>query len=274
MRTPRRAICFLFALFLFTGPLLAGDPELFSLRVLPEERIFPRIHASGLAHQTAIAKDLGSRRWFGDIGGERPLFELSAGTITVQGGIGATVHAGILRKPPLLQVVTVDFVVDFPIDIRITPELSIRTGYGHFSAHIADDGIEVLGIRSINYAKDRISLLTAWQFPVARGFVYAGGRYDFHSLPEIGKHWVAQLGGEAHPLRLFEGATLYAAVDLRLKEETAWQSIQSYQIGIAVWGRTDASVRMSYTWRTGGDDRGQFYRQTTSVHLLGVSFDL
>ena len=167
-----------------------------------------------------------------------------------------------------------DFVVDFPIDIRLTPELSLRTGYGHFSAHIADDGIEVLGIRSINYAKDYLTLLTAYRFPVAHGMAYAGGRYDFHSLPEAGKHWVVQLGGEAHPLSLFEGATLYAAVDVRYKEETAWQSIQSYQLGLAFRGDTDASVRISYTYRTGGDDRGQFYRHTTSAHLLGMFFDL
>ena len=166
-------------------------------------------------------------------------------TIDVQAGIGATVHAGILRKPPLLQVVTVDFVVDFPIDIRITPALSIRTGYGHFSAHIADDGIEVLGIRSINYAKDYVSLLGAYQFPAARRRRrMPGGRYDFHSLPEVGKHWVVQIGGEVHPIQLFEGRQLYAAVDLRLKEETAWQSIQSYQMGVRICGRTDASVRV------------------------------
>jgi hypothetical protein len=274
MITFRRCILLLFAFRISTTLLSAAGPEPFSLRVLPDERVFPRIHASGLAHQTGIAKDLSSRRWFGDIGGERPLLEFTVGDIDIQAGLGATVHAGILRKPPLLQVVTVDFVVDFPIDIRITPALSIRTGYGHFSAHIADDGIEVLGIRSINYAKDYVSLLGAYRFTTADGVIYAGGRYDFHSLPEAGKYWVGQIGGEAHPVRLFEGATVYAAVDLRIKEETAWRSTQSYQVGVAFAGQTDASVRVAYTYRTGGDDRGQFYTQTSSAHLFGLFIDL
>jgi hypothetical protein len=274
MITPRRWILFLLTLRISTALLFAADPEPISVRVLPEERIFPRLHASGFAHQIGIAKDLSSRRWFGDIGGERPLVELTVGPVTIQAGVGATVHAGILREPPLLQVVTVDFVVDLPIDIRITPALSLRTGYGHFSAHIADDGIEILGIHSINYAKDYISLLGAYRFAPADGVVYGGGRYDFHSLPEIGKHWIGQIGGEVHPISLFAGATVYAALDLRFKEETAWRSTQSYQAGVALSGRSGASVRVAYTYRTGGDDRGQFYRETSSAHLVGVYIDL
>jgi hypothetical protein len=244
------------------------------LRVLPENRIFPRLHASGQAHQLGIAKDLDSRQWFGDIGGERPLLGLDAGPVGIQAGIGATVHAGILRKPPLLQVVTVDFVVDFPIDVRITEHFSVRTGYGHFSAHLADDGIEVLALRSINYAKDYVTLLGAYRLTAFNAVVYGGGRYDFHTLPERDKHLVAQAGGEIQPLQLFNGCRLYAALDLRFKEETAWHAIQSYQIGCTFAGTGDAAVRIAYTHRTGSDDRGQFYDRTVSASLFGVYIDL
>jgi hypothetical protein len=244
------------------------------LRVLPEDRIFPRLHASGQAHLLGIAKDLDSRQWFGDIGGERPLLGLDAGPVGIQAGIGATVHAGIIRKPPLLQVVTVDFVVDFPIDVRITEHLSVRTGYGHFSAHLADDGIEVLALRSINYAKDYVTLLGAYRLPAFHAVVYGGGRYDFHTLPEKDKHLMAQAGGEIQPVQLFTGCRLYGALDLRFKEETAWRAIQSYQIGCAFAGAGDTAIRIAWTYRTGSDDRGQFYDQTLSASLFGVYIDL
>ena len=280
MAAPSRPSTLAFVLlFLMIGPgvaaLIAGTPGTpLKFRVLPEERIFPRIHASGQAHQLGIAKDLGSRQWFGDIGGERPLFELSGGPVDVQAGIGATVHAGILRKPPLLQVVTVDFVVDFPIDFRITQELSIRTGYGHFSAHIADDGIEVLSLHPINYAKDYVTLLGSYRFPEHHAMVYAGGRYDFHTLPARDKHLVAQVGGEIQPLQLFEGCRLYAAVDFRLKEESAWRAIQSYQAGCELSGPAATAIRVAYTFRTGSDDRGQFFDRTLTASLFGVYIDL
>lgn len=275
----RASIAVMLSFCWLTGPgssqLIAGDTGTSPiLRILPEDRVFPRLHASGQAHQLGIAKDLDSRQWFGDIGGERPLLGLDAGPVGIQAGIGATVHAGIIRKPPLLQVVTVDFVVDFPIDVRITEHLSVRTGYGHFSAHLADDGLEVLGLRSINYAKDYVTLLGAYRLPAFNVVVYGGGRYDFHTLPEKDKHLVAQAGGEIQPLQLFAGCRLYAALDLRFKEETAWHSIQSYQIGCAFAAAGNAAVRVAYTYRTGSDDRGQFYTQTLSASLFGVYIDM
>lgn len=280
MARPRRAIAHaVLLLCMMAGPAVttvsAGGPAApLRFRVLPEERIFPRIHASGQAHQLGISKDLDSRQWFGDIGGERPLFELSGGPVDVQAGIGATVHAGILRKPPLLQVVTVDFVVDFPIDIRITQDISIRTGYGHFSAHIADDGIEVLSLRSINYAKDYVTLLGSMQWTGLHAMLYAGGRYDFHTLPVMDKHLVAQVGGEIQPVELFARCRLYAAVDLRFKEETAWRAIQSYQVGVILTGPSATAVRATYTYRTGSDDRGQFFDRVLCASLFGIAIDL
>jgi len=276
MRTrPRIIIAFMVA-FAPCATALAGDTPArdLSLTVLPEERIFPRLHASGQTHQLGIAKDLSSRLWLGDIGGERPLFGLSGGPVDIQAGIGATVHAGIVRRPPLLQVMTVDFVVDFPVDIRITRDFSVRTGYGHHSAHLADDGIEALALTSINYAKDYLTLLGAYLLPAQRAMVYAGGRYDFHTLPVTDKHLVAQLGGEIQPVELFTGCRLYAALDIRCKEETHWRSIQSYQVGCMLTGHMATAVRIAYTLRTGSDDRGQFYDRELTTSLFGVYIDL
>ena len=244
-----------------------------SVQFLPTHRLFPRLLANGTAHQLGVAKDLHSRRWFGAIGAQRPLVQLTTGSFDLQAGIGATVHTGFLRNPPLLQVVTVDFAIDFPVDIRISPSLTLRTGYGHHSAHLADDGIEQLGIHSVNYAKDYVMLLSAYALPGIGGFVYGGGRFDFHTLPETKKHWVVQCGCEAGNIAVLPWLSLYAALDFRFREEIAFRSTQSYQIGAKLFERSAGTVRVTYTYRTGADDRGQYYRETADLSLLSVYVD-
>ena len=91
------------------------------VQFFPAHSLFPRLLANGTTHQLGVAKDLLSRRWLGAIGALRPLVQLSTDSFDLQAGIGATVHTSFLRTPPLLQVVTVDFVVDFPVDIRLSP---------------------------------------------------------------------------------------------------------------------------------------------------------
>jgi len=243
------------------------------LQFFPAHSLFPRLPADGTAHQFGVAKDLHSSRWLGAIGAQRPMVQLSTGSFDLQAGIGATVHTSFLRKPPLLQVVTVDFLVDFPVDIRLSPSLTFRTGYGHHSAHLADDGIEQLDISSVNYAKDYVTLLSAYALPGTGGFVYGGGRFDFHTLPETEKHWVLQCGCEVGTIAVLPFLSLYAALDFRFKEEAAFRSTQSYQFGAKFFDRPAGVVRVAYTYRTGPDDRGQFYRETADFSLLGLYVD-
>ena len=47
------------------------------------------------------------------------------------------------------------------------------------SAHFADDGIEIFGRSSINYAKDYLILLGSWRIPAVEGALYAGGHWDY-----------------------------------------------------------------------------------------------
>jgi hypothetical protein len=242
--------------------------------VFPEERLFPRLIADGTTHQLGIDKDLLTRQWFGHIGAMRPVLEVTFCGHAVQAGIGATVHTSILREPGVLQVVTADFSVDFPVDIKVSENFVLRTGYGHFSAHLVDDGIEILQKQSVNYAKDFVTLLGAFALPVIGGHVYSGGRWDFHSLPEESKHWVVQCGFEAGNLLLWPDVRIYAAMDIKLKSEVAWGSTQSYQLGFKFFERNGSALRVAYTYRTGFDDRGQFYREKTDFSLVGVFFDL
>jgi hypothetical protein len=228
---------------------------------------------SGTAHQLGFSKDFTTSLIRGSIGYQGPLLEAVLGSTQMQIGAGATVLASIIKRPRLLQVVTVDFLVEFPIDIRLSDRMALRTGYGHFSAHFADDGIEILARSSINYAKDYILLLGVWRLPEAKISLYGGGQYDYHSIPEEEKHWVAQWGCETENLRLGAEAFLYAAIDLKWKSEVAWASTQSYQCGVRLFPRGERAVRIAYTYRTGIDDRGQFYSERTDISQVGVYLD-
>jgi len=245
-----------------------------SLTLFPGSRVFPRLLADGTAPGISLNKDLRTRTWIGGIGGLAEVLQYRTGVWTFQAGLGANVYASIIRKPKVLEVVTADFYVYIPLDIGIGERFSLRTGYGHYSAHLADDGIEMLQLHSINYAKDYVPLLGAYRLPEIGGFVYGGMRIDYYTIPETNSHWVAQAGMEAGNVSLTPWLRAYAAIDVRFKSEVAWASTQSYQIGLKIGTEPFHAVRLAFTIRTGIDDRGQFYTDRVTRHLLGAYLDV
>ena len=243
------------------------------IEFFPGERLFPKLLADGIAEQFSLNKDMMSRRFIGSIGGSQRIVQLTTDQFAIQAGIGATVYASLVRKPSILEVVTVDFFVDFPLDIKFSDRIAVRTGWGHNSAHLADDGIVVVGLSPINYAKDYIPLLGMYMLPLAGGFAYGGVRFDYFSLPERGMHYILQCGTEFGNIVLLPGFRVYGAIDIKLKSEAAWGSTQSYQLGVKMLERGASTVRFSYTYRTGIEDRGQFYKENTTTSMLGVYFD-
>jgi hypothetical protein len=241
--------------------------------LFPQTHVFPHMYAGPLTHHFGVGKDLNSAIIRGSIGAAVPVLEVDATGTLMQFGAGATVLTSIVKKPRLLQVVTVDFLVEFPIDVKLHDQFTLRTGYGHFSAHFADDGIEILGKTSVNYAKDYLLLLGAWQLPVIRGTVYGGGHWDYHSIPEEGSHWTTTLGLETVDMPVVAEISIYAAIDIQWKSEVAWGTTQSYQAGIRLLPRGERALRIAYTYRTGFDERGQFFREQTDTHLIGVYID-
>jgi len=263
-------------IFLVLCPAMAhaqkSQPSSWSF--FPSEHLFPRLLADGTAPGISVNKDLRSRRWIGGIGGLPELVEFTTGNLRFQFGVGANVYASLNRKPKVLEVVTADFYIYVPLDIAIGDRVVFRTGYGHYSAHLADDGIEILGKHSINYAKDYIPALCAVHLPEIGGLVYGGMRLDYYTIPETGSNWVAQGGIEAGNFQLTPWARAYAAIDLRFKSEVAWASTQSYQIGVKLAESPLYGLRIAFTIRTGIDDRGQFYKDRITLHLFGVYLDV
>jgi hypothetical protein len=173
----------------------------------------------------------------------------------------------------MLEVQTVCFFVDFPVEIKFSEKFSIRTGYGHYSAHLADDGIEALKIQPINYAKDYIPLFAAYNVSIFNGWIYGGLRFDTYTIPEQNKHWNFQFGGEFGNFEISNNIKFYGAIDIKIKSEAGWATTQSYQIGCKLIEIKSHTVRIAYTYRTGIEDRGQFYKNKTQLSLFGVFFD-
>jgi len=243
-------------------------------RLFPSPRVFPKFSADPTAPGISLNKDLRTRLWLGGIGGLSPILQWSHDDVTVQVGIGASVFMSMNRKPRILEVLTADFYVYIPLDIQVGKRLVFRTGYGHFSAHLADDGIEILGLHSINYAKDHIPALCVYKLPEIGGFVYGGVRIDYYTIPEKNRHFVLQTGGEAGNWRLTNWMSAYAALDLRFKSENGWATTQSYQAGVKISSFPAGALRIAFTVRTGIDDRGQFYQSRLTTLLFGVYLDV
>ncbi len=243
--------------------------------LFPHDRIFPKFYADGAVEQFSLAKDAMTREIIGSIGGIQRLFQLShpSGTL-IQIGAGATVYGSFIRSPGQLQVLTADFYVDLPLEIRFSDRFAVRTGWGHYSAHLVDDGIEQLNLSSINYAKDYIPLFMAYDILPVAVTLYGGVRFDYFTIPERNAHTLLQVGMQGGDLPLFSLGHLYGAIDIKIRSEVNGGTTQSYQVGLKFLEQGSSDFRFAYTYRTGIDDRGQFYQNRATVSLVGVYFDL
>lgn len=239
----------------------------------PAERIFPKFFADGTAQGFSLNKNAYTKRWIGGIGGILRFYQINYDNLTVQIGLGATVYASLIRRPDVLDVQTAGFFVDLPVEFRFSKRFALRTGYGHYSAHLVDDGIEALKLHSINYAKDYLPVYAAYQFDENGSWVYGGFRFDTYTIPEYHKRWNIQAGIEGGNYEITPGIKLYGAVDIKFKSEVAWATTQSYQVGLKLLEKGARAVRLAYTYRTGIEDRGQFYKNRIKLSLVGVYFD-
>ena len=252
----------------FASPV-AAQP---TVEFFPGERIYPVYRADALAHQFSLTRVTNNTEWIGAIGGSLPLVEVAAGDCAGQWGVGASVFNRIIKTPGHITVYTVDYKIDFPIDLKL-PIFALRLAFGHISNHYADDGIEILGLRSISAVKDYVQLAFARGIPLIGGTGYAGVVYNYHNEPILDKRWAVQFGGDFGNWRLTSWATVYGAVDFKIKEEVGWGSTQSYQAGVVLVPRGSYDFRVAYTHRTGYEERGQVYDRSTANDLITLFLD-
>jgi len=243
-----------------------------SVEFFPEVRLFPRLAADALTHHISLSKVTHNRDWIGTIGGVAPLVSVRSPEVTWQLSAAVTTFNRLI-KPPGITVYTIDYKVDIPIDVRYD-DFAFRLAIGHYSGHFADDAIELLGKSSIQSVKDYLTVAASHDLPHGWGFVYAGVQYNYNNIPVHDRPWQIQWGFDAGNVPFLGFAVLYCAVDIKLKQEVAWGSTQSYQAGARLVEKARYLLRVAYTHRRGHDERGQFFNTRETVNLISIFLDI
>jgi len=264
-----------FCIILFSLSLLkAQDSSVITL--FPDEKYIPSFTASGTEHRISYAKQLNNNSFTGSLGGLFPAALVNYKGIKCIVSIGSTLYTTLKSAGIRYNVTNADFYVDVLFDFYLSDYSALRFGSGHTSHHLVDDGVAAIGAASvINYARDYYQLFYVHQVSVLRGFAY-GGTYYSHSFLINSRRdgqFLLQLGADGGNITLWKPIVAYAAFDFKLRSEVTYGSTQSYQAGIRVMNEHFRSIRIAYTYRTGIDDRGQFYNQRNTQHSLGLYFD-
>jgi hypothetical protein len=265
----RRLQCLV--LFAISVPLFAQEQKP-ALSFLPGKKLFPRQTADGLAHQLSLSRVTENREWIGAIGASLPVVQMNFPDATVQASVAATTFNRLIKTPGHLAVYTIDYKVDFPFDLQFS-NLTLRLAVGHMSCHFADDGIEILNRRSIQYVNDYVTVGWGYDLPLIGGNLYGIVSYIYHTVPIPNRPWLFQLGADVGNFPLTDFARLYGAFDVRVKQDVGWGSTQSYQVGVKLFTRGDLQLRFAYTLRVGFEDRGQFYLDKETKNMYGVFLD-
>ena len=261
-------------IFLFTF-LLVFNFSVFPqtpIKIFPETKIYQKYFADAISHQFSLQKHFESNEWYGNIGTNKPLLNFNINDNIYQLTVAATVFSTLKITPPHIQVYTADYLVDFFLDRDLGNNYLIRFNWGHMSAHFVDDGILQLNQISINYVRDYVGLQAEKVIDPVNGKVYAAVTYNFHNEPRKNKHTRFQFGIDAGK-NISDNILIYCSFDFKMKAENNNGTTKAFQIGFKYPQNGDSFIRLAYTFRTGYDERGQLYEETSSRNLLGLYFD-
>lgn len=243
-----------------------------SIKFFPEKKFYEKHFADAIAQQFSITKNFETPQWFGNVGVELTLTELSIMENKFQLSVGSTVFNTLIKTPGHIQVYTADYLVDFYLDKPLTNDLIGRFIWGHLSAHYADDGILELNNYSISYVRDYAGLSLQNKINAIDGKVYGSLYYNFHNEPMLDKKITCALGLDAGK-EIFKDVLLYGAIDLKFKSEVNYGTTQSYQAGFRFPFGGNKNFRLAYTHRRGFEERGQLFNIKSIKNNLGIYFD-
>ena len=250
-----------------------GDDSTQTVRFFPGTKLFRPFTADALSHNISVSRIIDNRDWIGTIGASVPLLTVHPpGAAELQLSVAVTTFNRLI-KPPGLTVYTIDYKVDIPVDFRMG-DLALRFAFGHYSCHFVDDGIEIIGKRSIQSMKDDLWMGVTYDVPPLGGHVYAAGFYFYNNYPMRDAHWQFQGGVEMGNLPVTDFATAYAAIDVKLKQEVHWGTTRSLQLGFHLFQRKNYGLRVAYTLRQGYDERGQFFDRIENANMISMFIDL
>ena len=262
--------------FAFFFSLATAQQERPAVEFLPSQQFVPSFTADGTAHRLSYLKDVNRGSFYAGLGGGFPaalvhLFGYDC-LITVSG----TVYTTLASAGVKFQVTNADYYADVTFDIPVAASTVLRLGSGHTSHHLVDDAVAAVGATSVlNYARDYVQCFAVQRLPLLRGFAYAGVFYNRSFLINVHRDGLLlwQAGLDAGSFTVAGPVEAYGALDVKVRGEVNNATTQSYQAGLRVKNDTFRAVRLAYTFRTGAEERGQFYDKRFSSQTVGMFFD-
>jgi hypothetical protein len=205
-----------------------------------------------------------------------PVIGIERDGINAQASFGASVHFE-LRPIGQAQISSNDYYIDFLLlDIAAGNDQFIRFVTGHTSHHLSDNWYERLQLTgSVRYSRDYVKLFYIYNNTSGSMF-YLGADYAyiFTIGQKISKPWTLQGGGEAMVKEIYPSIHLYIAADIKVRQEAGFAATNTLQAGVTMPIRRHQAVRLAYQFRSGLDERGQFFPQHRSLSTIGLYFEL
>jgi hypothetical protein len=285
----KHVVCGIFFLLFITTALVAQTADTLaaekwyakydvSFQRLPK-RMIPVFTADARAHRLQLLKTTQGTQFFTSMGMQFPLVNINALGKTLQFSVASSVYATLKRYTKRGETVNVDYFVDFFFDLKLSQTWYLRSSYGHTSQHLSDDAINA-GLTPINYVKDYVQLHSVHRLLKNKLLLY-GGFYYFHNY-KIGEMNLAKnlsgsvllhAGGEITLFQFNPSNAIYAAADIKLREEFDFGNTHCLQLGYKLHQSNQEHFRLAYQYLGGYEERGQFYKQQTNLHTIGAYFD-
>lgn len=271
----RRIVFLIICVLLFSSISFSQNTGFITF--VPDTSFVPSFTADGTAHRLSYAKHLASGAFFAGLGGSFPAVIVRYQGFECLVTVSGTVYTTLANSGVKFQVTNADYFADVTFDVPVAEGTMVRFGSGHTSHHLVDDAVLAPGgaARVINYARDYYQMFVVKSVPLLHGFAYGGMYYDHSYLVNIrddGK-FLFQFGADGGNLPLIHSLSLYGAIDVKFRSAVNYRTTQSYQIGIRSKNDNHRGARIAYTYRTGMEERGQFYNQRITIQSIGLFFD-
>lgn len=256
-------------------PFFSTAQQNFVIRFFPETTFVSQFTADANAHRLSVENILISKNVKTTLGEMFPVANIDLFGTTMQASIGGSVHFE-LHPIGQAQIVSNEYYVDFiTLDIPTLQNYFLRFVSGHTSHHLSDNWYERLMLTTaVRYSRDYLRLFfiyeqqneLQWYFGVDYAYIATIGQ-------RINKPWVFQAGGRIDVVKLGDEFVMYLAADSKIRHEANFAATNVIQCGITIPIQHEQRLRFAYQFRSGLDERGQFFPQHRTLHTLGFIFD-
>jgi hypothetical protein len=263
--------------FFFLFPLTVSAQFLERIHSFPETTYVSPFAADGHSHRVNVESILFTKNVRTTMGGMFPILNIDLFGTTTQAAISGSIHFE-LNPYGQAHVISNDYYVDFvTLTVPVAEKYFVQGIAGHTSHHLSDNWYERLKLTSaIRYSRDYLKLFLVRETGMNDQF-YFGADYAYIFTvngQRTNKRWTFQTGGKTQMAELYSNIVLYVAADCKVRQEAEFAATNTVQVGIARPMQKGKILRISYQFRTGLDERGQFYPQHRMLNTAGFAIEL